>query len=785
MLSAKVETTPAATLVIPLNDGWGFRRVEDGPGGLWADVATPHSPFVSDLNGTNHWFGLCEYRRRIELPLPPGHHCALFVGAAMQTAHVLVNGNEIAVHRGGYLPFEVDLSDFLRGSGTCDVLLRLDNRSDPDVPPGKPSDELDFCWFGGLYRGVELRVRPPVHITDATSVDEPAGGGVFIRTLLATDTQAEVTIKTHVRNTACIAKAVRVQIGFNRSGVLMASCSSECRPVPPSSWTHFEQPLTINAPLLWSPDSPSLYDVTATLLSADGVELDVHVERFGIRRISFSRSSGFTINGRRLRLRGTNRHQDMPRVGYAVPRAAQFRDARRIKEAGFDYVRLSHYPQSPDFLDACDEFGIVVMNCIPGWQFIGGEVFREACFTVARQLIRRDRNHPCVVLWELSLNETPMDQAFMARLHQIGHEEYPGDQMFTCGWLDAYDVFNHSRQHGSIHTWRNGDKALVIAEYGDWEFYASNEGFDQKTGAGVFDRWSTARQFRGDGERGLRQQVVNHIMALNDTLNSPAVLDGQWAMFDYPRGYDPVRAPVGVMDIFRLPKFSYHFYRSQRDPDETGSSYTGGPMVFIASFWTATSDLRIRVFSNCDDVELRLNRQVIARQRPARAALTQHLPHPLFVFDFEEFSPGTLEAIGYIGDNAVAAHTVSTPGEIASLELWVDDLDIRSPLGELDVLIVHAQITDAQGTICTEESADVAFTVKGAELVGPAIVPAEAGIASAVVRLPGTSAGFTLNAHLSTAPASQAATLLWNRTRKCAPAINPTAVSSKSASSTP
>jgi beta-galactosidase len=681
----------------------------------------------------------------------------------MQTARVFVDGQEIAVHRGGYLPFEVDLSTFLQASGSCEVLLQLDNRSDPDVPPGKPFDELDFCWFGGLYRTVELRVRPPVHITDATSADEVAGGGVFIRTLSATDTEAGVTIKTHARNTADVEKPVRVHVAFHRNGVLVASGSSEYRVIRPSSGMHFEQLLTIEAPHLWSPDSPALYDVTTTLLSADGVELDAHMERFGIRRIDFSRSSGFTINGRRLRLRGTNRHQDMPRVGYAVPRAAQFRDARRIKEAGFDYVRLSHYPQSPDFLDACDELGIVVMNCIPGWQFIGGEVFRNACFTAARELIRRDRNHPCVVLWELSLNETPMDQPFMSRLHEIGHEEFPGDQMFTCGWLDVYDVFNHSRQHGNIHTWRNGDKALVIAEYGDWEFYASNEGFDQKTGAGVFDRWSTARQFRGDGERGLRQQALNHIMALNDTLNSPAVLDGQWAMFDYPRGYDPIRAPVGVMDLFRLPKFSYYFYRSQRDPEQQRRGYTGGPMVFIASFWTPTSDLRIRVFSNCDEVELRLNTQTVARHRPARAALTQHLPHSLFVFDVEEFSPGTLQAVGYINDKAVTTHAVSTPGDVFNLELCVDDLAIRPRINELDVLIVHARITDAQQTVCTEETADVVFAVEGAELVGPSVVPAEAGIASAIIRLPGASAGFTLHAYLSKTPTIPAASLSWKR----------------------
>lgn len=767
MLSVKLEAKVAvSTIHVPLNGGWEFRRLNDPDQPGWISVEIPHSPFVSNLDGTNHWFGVCEYRRTIEQSLPVDHTCSFFIGAAMQTARVLVDGHEVALHRGGYLPFEVDLTDFFHRSSKREILVQLDNRPDPDVPPGKPFDELDFCWFGGLYRDIGLRLRPPIHITDAVAAGEPAGGGIFIRILSATATEAVLSIKAHVRNTGRASQAIRVQLGFHRHGILVATGCSETCTLSPGAAVHLEQQIMIEVPQLWSPESPSLYDVIITVLSADGAPLDSRTERIGIRRITFSRSLGFTINGHRVRLRGTNRHQDMPAVGYAVPRAAQYRDARRIKEAGFDYVRLSHYPQSPDFLDACDELGIVVMNCIPGWQFLGGAAFREACYVAAQELIRRDRNHPCVVLWELSLNETPMDEEFMTRLHRIGHEEYPGDQMFTCGWLDAYDVFNHSRQHGNIHTWRNGDKALVIAEYGDWEFYAANEGFNQKTGAGVFDRWSTARQFRRDGERGLRQQALNHIMALNDTLSSPAVLDGQWAMFDYARGYDPVRAPVGVMDIFRIPKFSYYFYRSQRDPDGGGAGYTGGAMVFIASHWTTTSDLRIRVFSNCDEVELRLNGQPMGRQRPARAALTQHLPHSLFVFDVEAFSPGTLEAAGYVGSRALTHHSVSTPGEIAQVKITVDDMDIRPGSGELDVLIVHASICDERGSVCIEESPEITFSVEGADLIGAPRVQAEAGIASVVVRVPIASDGFRISASIPAIKRIGAASVPWSRDGK-------------------
>ncbi|HWA25046.1 MAG TPA: glycoside hydrolase family 2 TIM barrel-domain containing protein [Lacunisphaera sp.] len=733
-------------MILPLDRDWNFRRLPSTGG--WERVELPHTPFVADLDGTEHWFGECEYQRTVQLPagVPLGR-CALHVGAAMHSAVVLVDGAIVGRHEGGYLPFEVDLTAALRDGLPHALMLRLDNRDNGDVPPGKPYLDLDFCWYGGLYREAELRCHPPLHITDPVSAAVTAGGGVFVRTLTASPESARLNIKTHVRNVAPADQRFDLVAEVLSGPRSVAKVTRRDVVVAAGASLSVETELDIARPALWQPDSPALHDVRVTLRSRDDIPLDERTVRFGIRRIHFSRSGGFVLNGRRLRLRGTNRHQEYPRVGYAVPAAAQRRDARRIKEAGFDYVRLSHYPQSPDFLDACDELGLVVMNCIPGWQFIGGERFRENSFQNARDMIRRDRNHPCVVLWELSLNETDMDEAFMDRMHAIGHEEYPGDQMFTCGWMDRYDVFIHSRQHGKIHTWQNGDKALVIAEYGDWEFYAANEGFDQKTGAGIYDASVHGRQLRRAGERGLLRQALNHIIALNDTLSSPAAFDGQWSMFDYARGYDPNRAACGIMDIFRLPKFSWWFYRSQRDAGESGAGWTGGPVVFIASHWSPASDLRVRVFTNCDEVALSLNGVLIDRQRATRPAATASLPHSPMEFQIPAFTRGTLEATGYLGGAAVCSHQVTTPNLPAHLMLEIDTAGVIAPATEPDVLIAHARIVDAGGNLCVGDSSDVAFTVEGdAEIVGPASGPAEAGIASIVLRLPPAAGEFRLHA---------------------------------------
>jgi beta-galactosidase len=719
---------------INLDLAWEFVRAGDPASAARVDL--PHGGFLTTPDGGEHWFGECVYRRTVQWKDPqPGERCALQVAAAMHSAVLFVDGQEVARHSGGYLPFEVNVTRCLQDGGLHQLEIRVDNRPTPHVPPGKPFEELDFCWYGGLYRGVELRVYPPVHITDSVEAGEVAGGGIFVRTLAADEERAEVAVRVQVRNGAGQPFQGQVQAVLLLRNREVANAIMLCE-VPVDGAPHFNLRLEVPQPALWSPDQPHLHELEVTVRHNRGGVLDRRLVRHGLRRIDFSRSRGFTINGRRYRLRGTNRHQEHPCVGYAVPAAAERRDALRIKAAGFDYVRLSHYPQAPAFLDACDELGIVVMNAIPGWQFIGGESFRQQCRQAARDLIRRDRNHPCVVLWELSLNETAMDQEFMDQMQALGHEEYPGDQMFTCGWIDRFDVYIHSRQHGGIHTWCNGDKALVVAEYGDWEFYATNEGFDQKSGSGVLASWASSRQFRGDGEAALLQQAWNHVLAASDCLSSSAVLDGQWAMFDYARGYAPVRAGVGLMDAFRVPKFSYHFYRSQRDPSDWDGAGPAGPMVFIASYWTPESSRRVTVFSNCEEVELWLSGRCLGRQAATRAWSSQHLPHPPFVFDVPQFEPGLLEAAGFMGGQATCRHRVNTPGPCAQLVLRADEQAVVSPAGCPDLLFVHAELRDAEGVLCVTEAGPLEFTVEGASLVGPVDPAFEAGIASTLVRLP-------------------------------------------------
>ena len=720
--------------VTRLDTGWRFLR--DDPDGAhhsgfddshWESVTLPHSARVEALvtgpPGTPgaQWQGLCWYRRRLRLePDDRGGEVLLRFEGAMNVAEVWLDGERVGGHWGGYLPFVLDLGSRLQPGREHLLAVRLDNRDNPITGP-KPLAQLDFNLYSGLYRSVNLIRKDRLAITDPLLADQPAGGGVMVTYPLVSRERATVRVQTQVRNGYEEGHELAVRVSLAEPGGRVVARASTPLTLGPGEDRHVAQELDVRSPRLWSPGEPSLYHLECMVL--DGARVtDAEALRIGIRRITID-DGGFAINGERLFLRGANRHQEHPYVGYAVPDAAQYRDARRIKEAGFDYVRLSHYPQAPAFMDACDELGLVVMDCIPGWQYFNSDpAFVELQYRNCRELIRRDRNHPCVILWEVSLNESAMPPEFVARAHAIAHEEYPGDQCFTAGWTTGYDVFLQARQHGGC---RDGShRPCAVSEYGDWEYYAMNAGLDQTAWTDLTPAESNSRQLRWQGERALLQQATNFQEAHNDNLGTIAFADGLWVMYDYNRGYASDVESSGCMDLFRLPKFSRHFFRSQRPP-------ATGPVVFIASHWVPGSATDVRVFSNCEEVTLSLDGRLLERRRPDQSRIATRLAHPPFTFRTGGFRPGRLEAVGYVGGSPVARHAVRTPGPIERLTLAVDLAGRPLDGGQRDLLFCHATLRDAQGAVVPDGWENVAFGATGdAALVGRNPYSSEAGISS-------------------------------------------------------
>ena len=705
----------------------------------WQDAILPHTARIEALvtgepgTATYQWQGTCWYRRRLRIPADfAGRKLFLKFEAAMNVADVWLDGHPIGHHDGGFLPFVLDVSDRLAPGVESVLAVRLDNRDNPVTGP-KPLAILDFNTYHGLYRYVHLIDRDRLHITDALFADRPASGGVLITCPQASPEAAQLRVQTHVRNDYETAQTFRVRSTLHDpEGAVLAETMSAPVTLRAGTDADVVQPLDVVRPPLWSPHSPALCTV-ATEIVRDGRVVDMARTRFGIRRIQITRA-GFRINGERMFLRGTNRHQEHPYVGYAVPAAAHYRDAQRIKDAGFDYIRLSHYPHAPAFMDACDELGLLVMNCIPGWQYFGDDpAFAELQYRNCRDLIRRDRNRPSVLLWEVSLNETAMPPEFIARTHAIAHEELPGDQCYTCGWMPGYDVFIRARQHGGCRG--DAPAPCVVSEYGDWEYYAMTAGLDQHDWQALAPDDSNSRQLRWHGEQAQLQQAANFQEAHDDNRGGDSFADGLWVMFDYNRGYAPDIESSGCMDIFRLPKYARHFFRSQRPPHERLPHAESGPMVFVASEWTPASSTSVRVFSNCDEVELRLNGTTLARRSPDQDHMSRNLAHPPFTFTVPAFTPGRLEAIGYIAGREAARHTVRTPGAVERLHLQVDIAGRPPATTASELLFCHGELRDAHGTTVAAAWENVAFGTTGdVALVGRNPFSSDAGIATILAR---------------------------------------------------
>jgi Glycosyl hydrolases family 2, TIM barrel domain/Glycosyl hydrolases family 2/Glycoside hydrolase family 2 C-terminal domain 5/Domain of unknown function (DUF4982) len=612
-------------------------------------------------------------------------------------------------HIGAYLPFIVDITDYAKfGNQANTIAIKVDNHDNRDIPVYG-----NWISYGGLYRDAYLHVTDRLHITDAVYANKTAGGGVLVTYPLVNNSSAHINIKTNVLNEYQQAKKCNIKTHlFDANNQSVATVEAEQTITAGEDFT-FDQLMRLTDFHLWHPNRPYLYTLHSEIY-ANGKLVDSYQTKIGIRRIEFSHDDGFTINGERFLFMGTNRVQDYPYVAWAFPNSSQRRDALRLKEAGFQYVRTSHNPQDPSFLDACDEFGILVMDCIPGFQYVGGQTFIEHSYQNMREVIRRDRNHPSVILWELSLNETNYDSSFAHQARQIGHEEYPGDQCFVAGWKfpSIYDVFLRATQHGA----RNYSEStpLVISEYGHWDYGGGN---------------STSDVERRDGESDMLVQAKNHQESLNLNRGLPFLCgDGLWVSMDF-QSY-----PSGVIDYFRLPKFSYYFYQSQRDPSLIVKGIDSGPMVHIANYWTEKSPRTVTVFSNCERINLFLNEQLLASQKPDTGASAKNLLHPPFTFTNIPWRPGELKAIGFINGKEVASHRRVTPGETTAIEMNFDLRGEAVANGE-DMFFVYAAVVDKNGTIVRDVKKEVSFQVTGSGiLVSPEQVETEAGIATALIR---------------------------------------------------
>lgn len=537
----------------------------------WTVVSLPDGIeyLPTEASGCINYQGEVWYRKHFTPDAAlKGKKLFLHFEAIMGKSKVFVNGKLLTEHFGGYLPVIADVTDVLDWNGDNVIAVWADNSDDPSYPPGKAQDVLDYTYFGGIYRDCWLIAHNNVFITDPNYENEVAGGGLFVAFGKVSDALAEVQLKIHVRNATKNPFSGRVEyMLLQPDGTEVARLSDKIQ-VKAGRATTVSDRMPVKQPMLWTPSTPTLYNLLVRVLDKEGNVIDGYRRRIGIRSIEFKGKDGFYLNGRPYGkpLIGANRHQDFAVVGNAVANSIHWRDAKKLKDVGMEIIRNAHCPQDPAFMDACDELGLFVIVNTPGWQFWNdAPEFAQRVYSDIRNVVRRDRNHPSVWLWEPILNETWYPADFAKNTRDIVDAEYPYPYCYSGSDSEARGHENFPVYFAHPANMQDASK----------EIDPTKTYFTREWGDNV-DDWSShnspSRVARNWGEQPMRVQAQHYAcpyypVTSYDVLykQSPQHVGGcLWHSFDHQRGYHPDPFYGGLMDVFRQPKYSYYMFMAQR-----------------------------------------------------------------------------------------------------------------------------------------------------------------------------------------------------------------------------
>ena len=727
--------------VFSMNPAWRFYKggVADAEtvafdDSSWTVVSLPNGIeyLPTEASGCVNYQGEVWYRKHFTpADTLKGKKLFLHFEAIMGKSRIFVNGQLMVEHFGGYLPIVVDMTDALKWGEDNVIAVWADNSNDSAYPPGKAQEVLDFTYFGGIYRDCWLIAHNPVFITDPNFEDEVAGGGLSVAYDKVSETSAEVLLKVHVRNDSRKDFAGMVEYELLQpDGRQVASMANKIRVRAGKAVTSHDKMLIMN-PALWSPENPVLYHLNIRVSDREGNVVDGYCRRIGVRSVEFKGKEGFWLNGKPYEapLIGANRHQDFAVVGNAVPNSIHWRDAKKLRDAGMKVIRNAHCPQDPAFMDACDELGLFVIVNTPGWQFWNdAPEFAQCVYSDIRNLVRRDRNHACVWLWEPVLNETWYPEDFAKKTADIVAQEYPYPYCYSgCdrearGYEHFPVLFAHPSFDGKVWHVEDADPDITY--------------FTREWGDNV-DDWSShnspSRVARNWGEQPMLVQARHYanppyVYTSYDALyRTPRQHVGGclWHSFDHQRGYHPDPFYGGLMDVFRQPKYAYYMFKAQRSPKKQKQLFETGPMVYIAHEMTPFSDKDVTVYSNCEKVRLTFLKNGKSFTY-TKSAVVQGMPSPIItfrdVYDFMEDkalsrkqrqSEVLLRAEGLIDGKVVATHEKFPARRPEKVLLWVDNEGVDLKADASDFVTVVAAVADRNGTIKRLNNYYVKFHIEG------------------------------------------------------------------------
>lgn len=702
----------AGRLVFPMNRNWRFSaaRAKSDTARNFDDshfeiVTLPHTnkklPWHSFDEKSYQFVSI--YRRRFRLPREArGQRIFVDFEGAMTAATVWINGQRLGEYKGGYTPFSFDLTSHVDWERENVVAVELDSTERADIPPF--GGEIDYLTFGGIYREVSLRIVPTAYLenifarAEGVLTDHPrVRVTCFFAHLDAVP--APLVLEVELRDGERVLSSVRTDFQF----VDMVQ-----EPAPPERGSQLREiELTNLGPIRrWDLSNPYLYTVVARIKQGEAT-IDEDRRRIGFREARFT-EHGFELNGRVVKLRGLNRHQTFPWVGGAMPARVQRRDAYILKkELKLNIVRTSHYPQSRHFLDACDELGLLVLEEIPGWQHVGDGAWQDLAVDNVLRMVRRDWNHPSIILWGVRVNES-----------QDNHELYTRTNMLARQ-LDP------TRPTGGIRYNYNSELLEDVFTMNDFGFplrppnhplYLNTE----------FIGHTYPTKMSDTGER-LTEHSLRHARIHNQLGSNPQYAGGiGWCAFDYDThnnfGSGDRICYHGVSDIFRLPKPAGYFYQAQGDPADE--------IILEPCFqWSAkgdwTSGLSVRaadgtpngvVWSNCDHLKFYVGEKMVAEADPDRTNFP-NLPHPPFQVNLNRTPAQDLRIEGFLATKKVIEKKYSSKGVEQQFLVLPDDATLFAD--GADATRVVLKVADEFGNLLRYATAAISFTIEGpAEIIG-------------------------------------------------------------------
>ena len=586
----------------------------------------------------------------------------------MAGATPVINGHALPKHIGGYLPFRYEVTDFLE-TGDNVLAVAVDSRWLNAPPSGSPRGpaSIDYLLPGGMNGSVFLRGVPSIYLQN-----------VFARSRNPLDANRSLDVTCTLNARTHLPKAVRVAVELQRDGQTIASQSQRAVLESPEH----EITLKVNDLsniTLWDVENPYLYDVLVTLF-VDEEPLHNYRTRIGFREARFD-VNGFFLNGKRLHIFGMDRHELYPYLGYAAPARLLRKDAEILRrDFHCNMVRCSHYPQSEAFLDACDELGLMVWEELPGWQYIGDKSWQELAIRDVGAMVRRDRNHPAVIIWGVRINESANDPALYRRTRELAKsldETRPTSGTMTPTskktWRQEWhqDVFAFDDYHSASPGVVGIDPPLPGVPYLVTEAVGQ---YNYKTGKGF------TAYYRRAGDPVLQQeQAIFHAQAHSKAGDYPRCAGLlAWCGFEYMSllgDYHAVKYP-GVSDVFRIPKLGASFYMAQGEPAIQ-------PVILPSFYWDFGSRTpsgpgnKAAIFSNCDRLVLFIDGKRHSEIYPDKAGYPHLNYAPFFAnlqLDGRELPE--LRMDGYIGDRLAISRSFSSDHAGDRLFVHADDTEL-------------------------------------------------------------------------------------------------------------